>query len=91
MNNNADYSAVIELLSRAISFGIHRLIVRLDSQLILLHLNGVYSIRSTAMLRIILQVHLLEREFDYIEYQHIPRCLNTLTFALANYALDWNL
>jgi ribonuclease HI len=32
-NNIAEYSAVIELLSEAISLGIHRLVVRLDSQL----------------------------------------------------------
>lgn len=31
MNNVAEYSGVIELLSDAISFGIHRFIVRLDS------------------------------------------------------------
>ena len=38
-NNIAEYSAVIELLYDAISFGIRRLIIRLDSQLIILHLN----------------------------------------------------
>jgi len=67
-NNIAEYSATIELLSDAISFGICRLIIRLDSQLIVLHLNGVYSVRSAAMLRMFLWVCLLGREFDYIEY-----------------------
>ena len=38
-NNIAEYSAVIELLSESISFGIRRLIVRLDSELVLLQLN----------------------------------------------------
>ena len=45
-NNIAEYSAVIELLSDAISFGIRRLIIRLDSELIVLHLNGVYVIKN---------------------------------------------
>lgn len=63
----------------------------MDSQLIVLHLNHVYSIRSSTMLRIFLQVRLLKREFNYIEYQHIPRHLNTLTDTLANYVLNQHL
>ena len=35
-NNIAKYSAVIELLVDAISLGIHRLVVRLDSHLVVL-------------------------------------------------------
>jgi ribonuclease HI len=35
-NNMAEYSAIIELLVDAISLGIHHLVVRLDSQLIVL-------------------------------------------------------
>lgn len=51
---------MIELLSNAIAFGIFRLIVTLDSQLVVLHLNGVYSVRSASMLRMFLRVRLLE-------------------------------
>jgi ribonuclease HI len=43
-NNIAEYSAVIELLVDAISLGIRRLVVRLDSQLVVLQLSNVYSI-----------------------------------------------
>jgi len=88
MNNIAKYSVVIELLYDAISFDIQNLIVGLDSRLIVLHLSHIYSVRSFAMLRMFLWVCLLEREFNYIEYQHIPRHLNTLTDALANYELN---
>jgi ribonuclease HI len=90
-NNIAEYSAVIELLVDAISLGIRHLVVRIDSQLVVLQLNNVYSIRSPTLLRVYLQIRLLERHFDYIEYQHIPRSLNTLTDALANYVLDRHL
>jgi hypothetical protein len=65
--------------------------VRLDSQLVVLQLSNVYSIRSPTLLRVYLRIRLLERHFDYIEYQHIPRNLNTLTDALANYVLDRHL
>ena len=67
-NNIAEYSAVAELLSEYISFGIRRLIVRLDSELVVLQLNRVYAIRNPVLLRLFLRVRLLEREFDYIEY-----------------------
>jgi ribonuclease HI len=90
-NNIAEYSVVIELLVDAISLGIHHLVVRLDSELVVLQLSNVYTIRSPTLLRVYLRIHLLERYFDYIEYQHITRCLNTLTDALANYVLDKHL
>ena len=87
-NNVAKYSAVIELLSGAISFVIRCLIIRLDSELIVLHLNRVYAIKNSVLLRLFLKVRLLERQFDYIEYQHISRNLNTLADALANRVLN---
>jgi ribonuclease HI len=90
-NNIAEYSAVIELLVDAISLGIRHLVVRLDSQRVVLQLSNIYSIRSPTLLRVYLRIRLLERYFDHIEYQHIPRCLNTLTDALANYVLDRHL
>jgi ribonuclease HI len=90
-NNIAEYSTVIELLVDAISLGIHHLVVQLDSQLVVLQLSNVYTIRSPTLLRVYLRIHLLERYFDYIEYKHIPICLNTLTDALANYVLDRHL
>jgi hypothetical protein len=82
---------MVELLVDAISLGIRHLVVRLDSQLVVLQLSNVYYIRSPTLLRICLRIRLLERHFDYIEYQHIPRCLNTLTDALANYVLNRHL
>ena len=57
----------------------------------MLQLSNVYAIRSPTLLRVYLQIRLLERYFDYIKYQHIPRCLNTLTDALGNYVLERNL
>jgi ribonuclease HI len=90
-NNIAEYSIIIELLVDSISLGICHLVVRLDSQLVVLQLSNVYTIRSPTLLRVYLRIRLLERYFDYIEYQHIPRCLNTLTDALANYVLDRHL
>jgi ribonuclease HI len=81
-NKIAEYSVVIELLVYAISLEIHHLIVRLDSHLVVLQLSNVYSIRSPTLLRVYLRIILLECYFDHIEYQHIPRCLNTLNICI---------
>jgi ribonuclease HI len=89
--NIVEYSIIIELLVDAISLGIRHLVVRLDSHLVVLQLSNVYSIRSPTLLRVYLLIRLLERHFDHIEYQHIPRSLNTLTDSLANYVLDRHL
>ena len=59
INNIAEYSAVVELLSGSISFGIPSSIVRLDSELVVLQLNRVYAIRNPVLLRLFLRVHLL--------------------------------
>ena len=90
-NNVAEYSAVIELLAEAVDLGIRAMTVNLDSQLVVHQLNGRYSVRDQRILRLYLRVRLLERNFDYITYQHIPRRLNTLTDALANHVLDRHL
>ena len=82
---------MIELLSESISFGIRSLIVNLDSELVVLQLNRVYAIRNPVLLRLFFTVRLLEREFDYIEYQHIPRYLNTLADAVASRMLNRHL
>ena len=57
----------------------------------MLQLGNIYTIQSPTLLWVYLGIRLLERYFDYIEYQHIPRCLNPLTDALANYVLDRHL
>ena len=90
-NNVAEYSAIIELLCDAISHGVLSLEVRLDSQLVVSYLNGLYHIRDPTLLRRFLRVRLLEWKFDNITYIHVPRIYNQVADSYANYALDWNL
>ena len=75
-------------MTEAISLDIRALIVNLDSQLVVLQLNGHYSVRNPHILRLYLCVILLERHFDYITYQHIPRQMKALTHTIANIVLD---
>ena len=61
-NNVAEYSAIIELLRDAILHGILSLEVRLDSELVVSQLNGLYHVRDSTLLRRFLHVRLLERQ-----------------------------
>ena len=84
----AEYHVVIGLLTQASSLGISRIIIYLDSQLVVYQLNRICAIRSPILRRLHLQVCLLERMFDYIEYRHTSRELNSVSDSLANYIMD---
>ena len=56
MNNITECSALIKILSDVISFGINFIIIRLDSQLAVLQLTSVYTIRNPTLLRLFLRV-----------------------------------
>ena len=90
-NNVTEYSVVLILLTEVVNLGICTLLVNLDSQLVFLQLNGHYSVRNPCILRFYFKIRLLERNFDFITYQHIARQINTLTDAIANIVLDRHL
>jgi ribonuclease HI len=90
-NNVAEYSAVIELLRDALSLGISHLRVYIYAQLVVSQLNIIYRVHDPTLHRQFLRVCLLEHNFDYITYFHVPRRLNQITYTLANHILDWHL
>ena len=90
-NNIVEYSALIKILSDAISFGINRIIISLDSKKFVLQLTSIYNVRNTTLHCMFLRVQLLERHFDYIQYQDISRNFNTLIDSLVNYVLNRHL
>ena len=90
-NNVVEYSVVIELLRDAILHGVLSLEVRLDSELVVSQLNGLYHVRDLTLLRSFLHVRLLEQQFDNITYIHIPRINNQVADSYTNYVLDWHL
>ena len=74
---------MIELLCDSISNGILSLEVRLDSQLVVSQLNGVYHIRDPTLLRRFLRVPFLERKFEDITYIHIPSIYYHIVYSYA--------
>jgi ribonuclease HI len=87
-NNMEEYHVVIGLLAEAFSLGISRIIFNLDSQLVVCQLKHIYAIHNPILLCLHLRVRCLELMFDFIEYRHIPRELNTISDSLANYIMD---
>ena len=84
-NNVVEYNIMIELLRDSISNGIPSLEVHLNSQLVVSQLNGLYQVRDPTLLRRFLRVRLLQRQFDFITYIHIPRLYNHVFYSYANY------
>ena len=90
-NNITEYEAVIGLLTEAASQNVRDVVVLMDSQLVVCHLNHVYTNRSSMILCLFWRVCLLERSFGTITYRHIPREHNVVVDSLANYILDWHI
>ena len=90
-NKIAEYEVVTGLLTETASQDVRDLVVLMDSQLVVCHLNHVYTIRNLVLLHLFWRVHLLERSFETITYRHIPRKHNVVADSLANYILDWHI
>ena len=90
-NNIVEYRAVIGLLTKAASQDVRNLVVLMDSQLVVFHLNHVYTIRNPMLLCLFQRVRLLESLFEAITYRHIPREDNAVADSLTNYILDWHI
>ena len=87
-NNIVEYQGVIGFLTMAASWEIHELVLFMDSQLVVCHLNHIYTIRNPTLLCLFRRVRLLERSFDFITYRNIPRSGNMISDSLANFILD---
>lgn len=90
-NNIAEYMSVIPLLTKASLRDISNMVVRLDSQPFVMQLTIHYHVRNPILLHHYLRVWLLERQFEFITYKHIPWEFNIVVDSLENYVLDWHL
>ena len=90
-NNITEYQAIIGLLTEATSQDVCNMVVLMNSQLVVCHLNHVYTIRNIVLLLLFRRVCLLEISFETITYRHIPREHNVVADSLANYILDWQI
>ena len=87
-NNVAEYLGLLCGLKCAQSFGIQRLLVEGDSQLIVKQLHGEYSVKAPSLKKFYAAVVDLVQEFEEFEIRHIPRAENKRADWLANHAMD---
>lgn len=86
-NNIAEYRAVLEGLRLARVLNAGDVTVRLDSELVVKQLNGVYRIKNKVLQSLAESVIREASRFRRCIYEHIPRSENKAADRLANNAL----
>lgn len=91
-NNVAEYSAVLSALE-LIKEKFHKeksveINFYADSKLVVEQLSGRYKIKSPHLRLIIEDIKVLEKLFNEVSYNHVPREQNTEADSMANKALD---
>ena len=69
----AEYEALIFGLTEALSLGIRQLLVKGDSQLIIKQVRGDCSCNNPQLAAYLMRVRKLEKDFDTLELQYVPR------------------
>ncbi|MBU0743012.1 ribonuclease HI family protein [bacterium] len=87
-NNAAEYQAVLRALLFVRDWGVRRVLLNLDSELVARQLSGQYRVKSQDLLPFYRQVISLMRSLDKVTIRHVRRDHNKLADRLANLALD---
>lgn len=87
-NNVAEYHGVLAALEHCRRWGVKRVHLYMDSELIVRQLKGVYQVKSPDLRPLYQQVMVLTRPLKEFEVRHIPRTKNGHADALANRALN---
>jgi ribonuclease HI len=87
-NNQAEYQAVKLALQKALEMGGKRLSCRMDSQLVVNQLNGIYQIRNRDLWPIHANIKELAKHFEKVTFTHVRREFNKDADAMVNKILD---
>jgi ribonuclease HI len=82
-NNMAEYEALIFGLTAALSLGVRELLVKGDSQLVIRQVRGDCCCNNPQLAAYLIHVKRLERDFDVLKLQHVPREGNSAADALS--------
>jgi ribonuclease HI len=86
-NNQAEYEALRRALEICIKLD-KEITILSDSELLIRQRNLKYRIRNQQLKLISREISILEKNFEKIQYKHIPREKNNKADRLANKALD---
>jgi len=87
-NNVAEYTALVRGLEHALELGVRRIRVRMDSELVVRQMLGVYRVKHPGLQPLHAAAQLLRGRFAAFHIEHVARALNARADALANAALD---
>jgi ribonuclease HI len=82
-NNMAEYEALIFGLTAALSLRVRELLVKGDSQLVIRQVRGECCCNNPQLAAYLIRVRKLEKDFDTLELQHVPREGNSAVDALS--------
>lgn len=87
-NNVAEYRAIVMALEHCQRWGVRRVHLNMDSELIVRQLHGTYRVKSPDLRPLYQQVVFLSKGMDEFRVRHIKRSLNGHADALANRAFE---
>jgi ribonuclease HI len=85
-NNMAEYEALLFGLSTTLSMGVQYHLMKGDSQLIFKQVEGECCCNDLQLATYLLCTHKLEKDFEVLDLQHIPRIENVVADDLSTNA-----
>lgn len=87
-NNQAEYAALILGIEEAQKLAARDVEFRLDSELVVLQLNGQYKVKNAGLRPFFQRAMELLNGFERYSIKHVPRSMNRDADELANRAID---
>lgn len=87
-NNVAEWRALIIGIERARELGIEEITIRMDSELVVRQVTGVYRVKSADLIPLASQAKAMLRAFKSVDIKHVPRKENAAPDAVVNQVLD---
>ena len=87
-NNVAEWTGLITGLEAALELGATEIVIRLDSELVIKQLSGVYRVKHPNMIPLHAKAKALLRNFAHVDVKHVPRKQNAAADAVVNAVLD---
>ena len=86
--NEAEYEALLFGLGTVRTLRLEKVEVRMDSQVVVNQMLGLFAVRSVALRRLHARARAAVAVLGAVEFVHVPRLRNRLADALANEAAD---
>ena len=87
-NNEAEYKAVLEGLKAAKELKGSEIVFYIDSLLVVSQLNGKFKVKEPRMKNFFNEIKIVEKNFESVKYNHIPREKNYIADKIVNEVLD---